>query len=134
VATGFDGTAASCTAGTRHFGNEGRNSLIGPNFRQFDFSIFKSTSLTERLKMELRFEAYNLFNHPNFASPLYPNFFADPSFVSVTPANGNPSWHAPTGQLSGFYPLSVTADTGVGYPVLGGGGARSLQIAAKFTF
>jgi hypothetical protein len=32
-----------------HFGNEGRNSLLGPNFRQFDFSVYKNTDLTERL-------------------------------------------------------------------------------------
>ena len=29
-----DGFADSCQPGTRHFGNEGRNSLLGPHFRQ----------------------------------------------------------------------------------------------------
>src|SRR5208283_2616506 len=66
LASGFDGTASTCVPGTRHFGNEGRNSLVGPAFREVDFSIFKKTSITERLKLELRLEAYNLFNHPNF--------------------------------------------------------------------
>ena len=74
---GGDGSADSCIPGTRHFGNEGRNSLIGPNFRQLDFSIFKDTAITEHVKLELRFEAYNLLNHPNFISPLLPSFFAD---------------------------------------------------------
>ncbi len=90
-----------------------------------DFSIFKNTNITERLKMELRFEAYNIFNHPNFASPLWPNFLSDPTFTNS---------FGPNGRLQGNLPLSVTADVGVGYPVLGSGGQRSLQIAAKFTF
>ena len=124
---GFNGAASGCVPGTRHFGNEGRNSLIGPAFRQVDFSIFKKTSITERLKMELRFEAYNLFNHPNFASPLWPNFLSDPTNTNSFNPNGN-------GTLQGFLRQTVTADVGAGYPVLGGGGPRSLQVAAKFTF
>lgn len=134
VASGFDGLATSCVPGTRHFGDEGRNSLIGPPFRELDFSIFKNTNITERLKLELRFEAYNLFNHPNFANPLWPNFLSDPSVTAITPANGNPNWYSPNGHLSGYLPLTTTADVGPGYPFLGGGGPRSLQIAAKFSF
>jgi len=125
LATGFDGTAATCTPGTRHFGNEGRNSLLGPAFRQMDFSIFKSTNITERLKMELRFEAYNLLNHPNFANPIWPNFLSDPTITNSFSSNG---------RLQGYLPINVTADVGAGYPVLGGGGPRSLQVAAKFIF
>ena len=120
----FDGTASTCVPGTRHFGSLGRNSLIGPNFRQFDFSIYKDTHLTERLVMQLRFEAYNLFNHPNFANPYLPNFIADAS----------PHGFETTGRSSGFYNLSATGDVGIGYPFLGSGGPRGLQLAAKFTF
>jgi len=132
-ASGFDGSAGSCEPGTRHFGNLGRNALLGPHYRQFDFSLYKNTSLTERLKMELRFEAYNLFNHPNFASPLWPNFLSDPTVTGVPPAGQN-SIFGSNGHLQGTLPLTVTGDVGIGYPVLGGGGQRSLQIAAKFTF
>ena len=124
VAAGFDGTASSCVPGTRHYGNLGRNSLIGPHFRQFDFSIFKDTSLSERVKMQLRFEAYNLFNHPNFANPYLPVFIADP-FVNGSTAAGSGVGH---------YALTSTGDVGIGYPFLGSGGPRNLQIAAKFTF
>ena len=124
IASGFDGTALTCAPGTRHFGNLGRNSLLGPNFRQFDFSIFKNTPITERLKMELRFEAYNLLNHPNFANPYLPNFFAD----------GAPNGFDSTGRATGSLALGVTGDVGIGYPYLGSGGPRSLQIAAKFIF
>ena len=124
------GTTTQCAAigpncvNSMHFGNEGRNSLLGPNFRQFDFSIFKNTNITERLKLELRFEAYNLLNHPNFASPLYPGFLANADFNGISNA----------GRGQGFYPLTVTGDVGIGYPFLGGGGPRSMQIAAKISF
>lgn len=138
MATGFEGTALSCTPGTRHFGNEGRNSLVGPPFRQLDFSIFKNTNLTERLKLELRFEFYNIlnhpnFNHPNFSNPLWPNFLSDPSY-GVTPINNNPNCYSANGRLSGYLPITTTADVGPGYPFLGGGGPRSIQLAAKFSF
>jgi hypothetical protein len=123
---GGDGFADTCIPGTRHFGNEGRNSLIGPNFRQFDFSIFKNTSITERLKLELRFEAYNLLNHPNFANPYLPSFIAD--------AAGGASQVGPDGRSSGALHLTATGDVGIGYPFLGSGGPRTLQLAAKFTF
>jgi hypothetical protein len=122
--SGTDGLADSCTPGSRHFGNEGRNSLIGPHFRQFDFSIFKNTAITERLKLELRFEAYNIVNHPNFASPLLPSFIADAAPNGI---NSN-------GTSSGTLGLTATGDVGIGYPFLGSGGPRTLQIAAKFTF
>jgi hypothetical protein len=125
-AGGGDGFADTCIPGSRHFGNEGRNSLIGPHFRQFDFSIFKNTSITERLKLELRFEAYNLLNHPNFANPYLPSFIAD--------AAGGASQVGPDGRSSGPLRLTATGDVGIGYPFLGSGGPRSLQLAAKFTF
>ena len=123
-AAGGDGFADTCIPGTRHLGNLGRNSLIGPHFRQFDFSIYKKTAITERLNMELRFEAYNLFNHPNFANPYLPSFIADAA----------PHGVGPDGRSLGFYNLNATGDVGIGYPFLGSGGPRSLQIAAKFTF
>jgi hypothetical protein len=133
---GFDTTAATCVPGSRHFGNLGRNSLVGPNFRQFDFSIFKNTSITERVKLELRFEAYNLLNHPNFASPLWPNFLSDatPNGTSTGTATSGPCVGVAAGRSCGFMPLTVTADVGIGYPFLGGGGPRSMQVAAKITF
>ena len=123
-AGGGDGFADSCIPGTRHFGNEGRNSLIGPHFRQFDFSIFKDTAITEHVKLELRFEAYNLFNHPNFANPYLPAFIADAA------ANGVGA----DGRSLGALRLTATGDVGIGYPFLGSGGPRGLQVAAKISF
>jgi hypothetical protein len=107
-----------------HFGTLGRNALIGPNFHQFDLSLYKDTHLTERLVMQLRFEAYNLFNHPNFANPYLPNFIADAA----------PNGVNADGTSAGALHLTATGDVGIGYPFLGSGGPRGLQIAAKFTF
>ncbi len=66
----------NCVPGTRHFGSEGRNSLHGPSFKEFNFSVFKDTSICERLKMTLRAEFFNLLNHPNFSNPFLPTFIS----------------------------------------------------------
>jgi TonB dependent receptor len=54
---------------TFHFGNLGRNVLIGPGFSNVDFSVSKTTKITERLSHELRVESFDLLNHPNFSNP-----------------------------------------------------------------
>jgi len=51
------------------YGNLGRNALRGPDLRSFDMSLTKKTAITERLRSEFRFEAFNLFNRTNFAPP-----------------------------------------------------------------
>ncbi|HXG65624.1 MAG TPA: TonB-dependent receptor [Blastocatellia bacterium] len=120
-----DGSAASCIPGTQHFGSLGRNSLIGPDYKNFDFSIFKTTPLTERVQLQFRAEIFNLFNHPNFSSPLLPGFSVDASFNGIDPV---------TGRGIGFLPITVTPDVGIGNPFLGGGGPRNIQLALKLTF
>ena len=119
------GSAADCLPGTQHFGSLGRNSLIGPGYRNVDFSIFKTTPLTERVKLQLRAEIFNIFNHPNFASPLLPGFSADASFNGIDPV---------TGRGIDFLPITVTPDVGIGNPFLGGGGSRNIQVAARVIF
>src|SRR5712692_7891309 len=57
------------TAANFHFGNLGRNVLVGPGFSNVDFSVSKTTKITERLSHELRVEAFDLLNHPNFSNP-----------------------------------------------------------------
>jgi hypothetical protein len=51
-------------------GNLGRNSLFGPGFADFDFSLSKITPIKENMNVEFRAEAFNLFNHPNFGLPV----------------------------------------------------------------
>jgi hypothetical protein len=120
----FDGFADSCIPGTRHFGNMGRNSLLGPDYRNFDFAITKMTAITERVKLQFRADFYNLTNHPNFANPLLPAFFADAGFNGI---GGD-------GRSLGFFPITATSDVGLGNPVLGGGGQRSIQFGLKLLF
>ncbi len=48
------------------FGTLGRNVFVGPNFGKLDFSINKSFKLTERSQLEIRGQAENVLNHPNF--------------------------------------------------------------------
>ena len=61
--------STSTAPGTLHFGNLGRNVIIGPGFENIDFSLVKKTKITERFSNELRLEAFDLFNHPNFGQP-----------------------------------------------------------------
>jgi outer membrane receptor protein involved in Fe transport len=123
----FDGLGTAdtnCLAGTRHFGNLGRNALRGPAFKEFNFSVFKDTHLTEHVVLQFRAEFFNIFNHPNFANPNLPNFITDPA------SNGLDSAGRGIGNLG----LTATGDVGIGNPFLGGGGPRGTQFALKITF
>ena len=51
------------------FGNLGRNTVIGPPLFSVDSSLKKDVKFTERLNLQLRLDAFNIFNHPNFGSP-----------------------------------------------------------------
>ena len=75
-----------------------------------DFSVEKTTKVTERVKAQLRAEFFNIFNHPNFAQP-------GASFGS-----------------SSFGQFSQTPDVAQGNPGLGGGGPRVIQVALRVQF
>lgn len=51
------------------FGNLGRNTLRGPSQKRIDFSLQKTTRLSERLSLELKWDVFNIFNWANFANP-----------------------------------------------------------------
>ena len=51
------------------FGNAPRNNVRGPNFWQMDVAATKNVSLGDRAKLQLRLEAFNLFNRDNFTAP-----------------------------------------------------------------
>ncbi|HMD30842.1 MAG TPA: hypothetical protein VKG84_02950, partial [Candidatus Acidoferrales bacterium] len=130
---GVGNAASDCLSGTRHFGSEGRNALIGPAFRQWDFAIIKDTKINENLNLQFRMDAYNLLNHPNFSNPLLPSFFDDISaFATPSPATGRFTGFTPGS--TPYFPVVATVDSGIGNPVLGGGGPRSFQFALKMIF
>jgi hypothetical protein len=93
-------------------GTCGRNAFRGPKFRQWDFNLNKTTKITERMSLQIRFEVFNLLNHPNF---------------KPTPASS-------TLGSSSFAIYSQTPDIASGNPYLSSGGARAAQIGAKVLF
>lgn len=75
----FD-TAAFVAPAPFTFGNTPRTQpdLRGPSFYSFDFSLFKNVPFGERYSVQLRAEAFNVFNRANLGLPdtnfLSPNF------------------------------------------------------------
>jgi hypothetical protein len=53
----------------RTYGTAPRNFLRGPGRTNVDMTVSKVTAITERLKLEIRADAFNLFNHAEFANP-----------------------------------------------------------------
>jgi hypothetical protein len=107
-------------------GNSNRNQLTGPGLSQWDMSLFKSTKITERLSVELRWEVYNLFNHGNF------HYLPDNLFLGTCTnvlSNGacDPTEHA-------YGTIVKTSDVNAGNPVIAQGGPRNMNFSLKFTF
>jgi hypothetical protein len=51
-------------------GNLGRNRFRGPGYAQVDFSLAKKFSVTERIALQFRFDAFNAFNRVNLNNPV----------------------------------------------------------------
>ncbi|MGB6482784.1 MAG: TonB-dependent receptor [Candidatus Acidiferrales bacterium] len=92
------------------FGDEGRNTLVGPGFDNFDFAVLKNTKITERVNLQFRTEFFNILNHPNFAIP-------------------SSTMNAPN-----FGALFETADVAQNNVGLGSGGPRLIQFGLKLNF
>ena len=70
------------------FGSTGRNTLIGPAFDELDLSIAKTVPLyAERLSLQIRADAFNALNHPNFDVP--DRISDSPTFAQLRSANLN---------------------------------------------
>jgi hypothetical protein len=50
-------------------GDSGRGVCNGPGFFQVDLALFKNIQLNDRVRLQLRFEVFNVFNRVNFLSP-----------------------------------------------------------------
>jgi hypothetical protein len=67
------------------YGDMGRNTYIGPGLNNWDASLFKNFSFTEggRLRLQMRLESFNTFNHAQWSTPNY--YVSSPStFGTVT--------------------------------------------------
>ncbi len=62
-------TAAYAAPPPGTFGDVHRNSLVGPRFTNVNLSVAKEFAIREAMGLEIRANAYNAFNHINFANP-----------------------------------------------------------------
>jgi hypothetical protein len=51
------------------YGNEKRNELVGPSFKNVDFNVSKNSPWFENAQLQFRAEMFNLFNHTNYCTP-----------------------------------------------------------------
>lgn len=99
-----------------------RDMLRNGGLQNWDMSLFKNIPFKERYSIQLRLEAYNVFNHPNFDSTNYG--------ISM---DGPWQWQPGT-------PFSISKNANWGTPSStynnsgGPGGFRVLQLGAKFYF
>jgi hypothetical protein len=63
------------------YGNSGRCSLLAPGYFNIDAAVSRYFNITERHRLELRFEFFNLLNHPNFAAP--DSYLTDATFGQI---------------------------------------------------
>ena len=122
--------AAFVVPGSRRQGTLGRNALRGFPFYQLDLALRRQFAFNERVTLQVRAEAFNLLNHPNFDDPVSrlatsgavpgaSTLRLDPYFGRSVSARGGGEW---MGQAGGFGPLYTS------------GGARTVQFSLKLTF
>jgi Carboxypeptidase regulatory-like domain len=102
------------SAQTCQFGTLGRNALRGPDFVWSDFYVTKWFALTERLKLRVEGQLFNVFNHPNFGLPS----------IVLAGIPGKPSTQ------TGFGALTYTVSPPTGLLGVGLGGDSSPRMIA----
>ncbi len=107
-----DGSAASFT-NYNGLSSQNRNQFRGPAFFDVDMSVFKNFKIQERATVGVGFQAFNFFNHPNFALP--DSGVGDPTFGQITSTASTPT--SPYGSFLGF-----------------DSSPRTIQLTAKITF
>jgi hypothetical protein len=63
------GSNAACTVFSGQFGNVGRNALYGPGQINFDMALTRRFAVSERWKLDLRADFFNIMNHANWNAP-----------------------------------------------------------------
>jgi hypothetical protein len=97
-------------------GDAPRNFARGFDAWQMDLSVRRKFRIHERLNLQLRAEAFNIFNHPNFG------------LVNATYCPGGP------GCTFGQATATLAQSLGILSPLYQMGGPRSMQFALKLTF
>ncbi|HEX8712330.1 MAG TPA: carboxypeptidase regulatory-like domain-containing protein, partial [Terracidiphilus sp.] len=72
------------------FGNLGRNTFRGAKYVDLDAEISRFFPITERTKLDLRIEAFNALNHPNFNNPGHTSVNSSASTFSQVTGAGEP--------------------------------------------
>ena len=93
-------------------GNERRDDLVGPDYKDVDFSLQKNFPIWESVNFQFRSEFFNIFNHTN-----YSGFGTSGVFGTTGTVNNNLNSPATFGQITG----SV-------------GNARIIQLSGKINF
>ena len=97
-AAAFVNTGDPNFAGYTSFPTQTRNQFHGPDYIDFDMSLFKTFQLKENLSLGLGATAYNVFNHANFNLP--DNVLGDATFGQILNTQGTPT--SPYGNGLGF--------------------------------
>jgi hypothetical protein len=63
------GSNAACTVFSGQFGNLGRNAVYGPGQINFDLALSRRFKMSERWKLDLRADFFNVMNHANWNNP-----------------------------------------------------------------
>ncbi len=105
-------------------GNLARNRFYAPNFGDVDLSVFKTLPITERVRIRLQADMFNLFNRINLAS--------GPGSVGSSCGTTTPG--SPCNTSSGFGLVSDTIGDFNGAPGLGPGEQFNMQLAVKIIF
>lgn len=113
-----------CTPAVGRQGSLGRNVLRGFPMSQLDFALRREFNLREQVRLQVRVEAFNLLNHPNFGDPGANG--DQTNFVT------NPLFGQSTQMLKGS--LGTGGTSGGFSPLYQVGGPRSMQLAVKLQF
>ena len=120
----LNNNAAATFFGTP-YGNVGRNPGVrGQAVSAVNFSLFKTTKMTERLSLRLEAQVYNLFNHQFLGVP-------DPVIDDANLANGGSFANNFFNSSGGTNP---NGSGGYTNPTLSGLGRRRVVLGAKVTF
>jgi hypothetical protein len=96
----FVNTGAASWTNYTTFPGQDRNQYVGPHFFDADMSLYKNFSIREHMKLGIGAQAFNVFNHPNFANPNNSLLAGDTTFGQISGMVGVPT--SPYGVFLGF--------------------------------